>query len=1430
MSLELVDKSIQYPRRIAENVLIKVDKFALPIDFVILDMREDTRILIILGIPFQTTARAMIDVFNKRITLRVGDEEGKPQHDDKGFVDSGCSRHMTGNISYLSDFKEFDGGYVAFRGGAYGGRITGKGTLKTDNLDFEDILLKIPRKDNMYNFDMKNIVPKESLTCLVAKATLDESMLWHRRLGHINFKNINKLVKDNLVRGLPTKRFENDQTCVACLKGKQHRASCKSKVLNPITKPLFMLHMDLFGPTFVSSLMHKKYCLVVTDDYSRFTWVFFLTTKDETSEILKNFIKEIENLVDLKVKIIRSDNGTEFKNKVMDDFCREKGIKREYSVARTPQQNGVAKRRNRTLIEAARTMLADSKLPTTFWAEAVSTACYVHNRVLVVKPHNKTPYELFRGFKPTLSFMRPFGYHVTILNTLDSLGKFDGKSDEGFFVGYSLSSKAFRVQFLMTLQVEDGPNNENAEQEWFSDDSINTASPNEQDSTKEEPEVDLGNITNSYTVPIDNVIGEVKSTVQTRRITKPTSKQGFLSDVYEQKTHCFLSQIEPTSITRALSDSSWAKQCRKNFCNSNFNRVIDKKKKGDILLVQVYVDDIIFGSTNKELLQQKEDGIFISEDKYVAEILKKFNYSDVKSMIGYLMYLTESRLDIMFVVYACARFQVTPKTSHLLAVKRIFRYLKGKPTLGLWYSRDSLFELVAYTDSDYAGATQDRKSTTRDLLTKGFDAGRHVKRGRDTKIPQSSGPPKKVGDEAVHKELGNKIESYATTTSSLEAELLKLMLLSIQFLLLVYFTAAKLMLGSVNAVRHMLMLPVQVPAAEGFAETHNVVAFLEKPIESDGFTEIIDFLKASSVHYALTVNPIIYTSCIEQFWTTAKVQTVNGVRQLQALVDKKRVIVTESSIRRDLHLDDAEGTDCLPTATIFEELARMGYEKPSQKLTFYKAFFSPQWKYFIHTITQCLSAKSTAWNEFSCSMASLIICLATNQKFNLSKYIFDAMVKHLDGGVKFLMYPRFLQVFINQQLGDMSTHKKIFVNPFHTKKVFANMKRAGKDFSGRITPLFDTMMVQVSEEVGEDSGHPTDSTQVPILDQPSTSSKTKKKQPSKKTQTQEEEVSQAETEHEESVLDLEKAKDGQAKDIAALKKRIQRLERKKMSRPTRLKRLKKVSLSRRVESFEDQESLVAPEDASKQGRSIADIDADVEMPMEAKVDEKDSTTGEAVTIASVEDSAAPTTIEEITLAQTLIQIKAAKPKVVTTTATTTTIIRPKAKRVVVQEPKVPLKRKDQIALDEQIARDIQAKLDAVKGKSFDEIQKLFDKEMKRVNTFMDMVSEEKIRKVQQQESSKKQRIEEDKKSDEVEEVSEDEQGELMKHLVIKKDEDIAIDAIQLATKLLVIIDYKLHKEGMLVHYQLTRADGSSKRYFSMIKMLQGIDKEDLEAL
>nr|GEW29670.1 ribonuclease H-like domain-containing protein [Tanacetum cinerariifolium] len=272
---------------------------------------------------------------------------GNLQHalKDKGVINSGFSRHMIGNMSYLSDFEAINGGHVTFGRNPNGGKISGKGKIRTEKLDFDDVyfvkelkfnlfsvsqmcdkknsvlftdteclvlspefrmpdenqvLLRVPREKNMYNVDLKNIVPSVDLTCLFAKATLDKSNLWHRRLGHINFKTMNKLVKGNLVRGLPTNFFKNDHTCVACKKGKQHRASCKTKPVSSVNQPIQRLHMDLFGPTFVKSLNKKSYCLVVTDDYSKFTWVFFLATKDKTGPILKTFISGIENQISLK--------------------------------------------------------------------------------------------------------------------------------------------------------------------------------------------------------------------------------------------------------------------------------------------------------------------------------------------------------------------------------------------------------------------------------------------------------------------------------------------------------------------------------------------------------------------------------------------------------------------------------------------------------------------------------------------------------------------------------------------------------------------------------------------------------------------------------------------------------------------------------------------------------------------------------------------------------------------------------------------------------------------------------------------------------------------------------------------------------------------------------------------------------------------------
>nr|GEY05621.1 putative reverse transcriptase, RNA-dependent DNA polymerase [Tanacetum cinerariifolium] len=283
-----------------------------------------------------------------------------------------------------------------------------------------------------------------------------------------------------------------------------------------------------------------------------------------------------------------------------------------------------------------------------------------------------------------------------------------------------------------------------------------------------------------------------------------------------------------------------------------------KRQKGDILLVQIYVDDIIFGSTNKDL-----------------------------SMIGLLMYLTSSRPDNMFAVCACACFQVTPKASHLHAVKRIFRYLKGKPHLGLWYPKDLAFELVAYSDSDYAGASLDRKSTT--------------------------GGCQFLGYRLISWQCKKQI---VMATSSTEAE----------------YVATARQTATGKEISNLFM-----------------AGSLPK-------TKLLTF---------------IHVACLLH---------VNDVTRLQALVDKNKVVVTEATIRDVLRLDDAEGVECLPNEEIFAELARMSYKKPSTKLTFYKAFFSSQWKFFIHTILQCMSAKRTSWNEFGSSIASAVICLSSAQE------------------------------------------------------------------------------------------------------------------------------------------------------------------------------------------------------------------------------------------------------------------------------------------------------------------------------------------------------------------------------------------------------------------------------------------------------------------
>ncbi|GJZ90079.1 hypothetical protein Tco_0662006 [Tanacetum coccineum] len=702
-----------------------------------------------------------------------------------------------------------------------------------------------------------------------------------------------------------------------------------------------------------------------------------------------------------------------------------------------------------------------------------------------------------------------------------------------------------------------------------------------------------------------------------------------------------------------------------------------KRVKGDILLVQVYVDDIIC----REL--KKDDGIFIRQDKYADKIYEKVGFhcktastpmetskpllkdaeaEDVdvhlyRSMIGSLMYLTASRPDIMFVLY---------------------------------YPKDSPFDLKAYTDSDYAGASLDRKSTTKQVgqFLEGINSSLAMKAKRPTEISQSSGPIPLVENETVIKEWEDIMERVATTASSLEAEQDSVVPKCQDTILGGAEAQIRFEAASKQSNDPPLLRVNTLGSGEDIMKQKELMEFCTKLSE-----RALDL-------YALTVNPTIYTSCIKQFWATAKVQTVNEEVQIQALVDGKKVIVTETSIRRALHLKDAKGIDCLPAATIFAELTRLG-------------------------------AKTTAWNEFSSTVASAIICLAINQIFNFSKYIFDNMVKNLEGGVKFLMYPRFVQVFLDKQVEDMSKHKEIYVTPSHTKKIFANMKREGKGFSGRITPLFESMMVQAPKEVGD--GGPTK----PITDEATNEEyvSTPSYDPSQSSEDkmQLNELMGLYTKLSDRVLALENTNNSQAAEIATLKERVKKLEKKR--------------------------SLGAQEDASKQGRKIADLDADTKVTLIDETQERNdedlmfdtcvlngdevfqepivntttttslisvsdadpvTTAGEVVTTASIEIP------EELTLSQTLIEIKSAKPKDVTTAATTVTPAssRPKVKGIIFHdqeeqepastpivspsqlpqakdkgktkmvEPEKPLKKKDQIAIDEEVAKNLEAQLQA----------------------------------------------------------------------------------------------------------------------------------------
>nr|GEU76996.1 hypothetical protein [Tanacetum cinerariifolium] len=1269
--------------------------------------------------PRVTAAKALVI---SAASLKKG-TWGNPQHNlkDKGVIDSGCSRHMIGNMSYLSDFKELNGGYVAFRGNPKGGKISGKGKIKTGKLDFDDVyfvkelklnlfsvskmcdkknsvlfidieclvlspdfklpdesqvLLRVPRENNMYNVNLKNIVPSENLTCLFAKATIDKSNLWHRRLG--------------------------------------------------------------------------------------------------------------------------SDNGIEYKNFDLNQFCEFNGIKKEFSVPRTPQQNGAAERKNKTLIEAARTMLADLLLPILFLAKAVNTACYTQNRVLVTKPDNKTPYELLHGRTPSIGFMRPFGCPITILNTLDHLDKFQGKVDEGFLVGYFVCSKAFRLFDIASLSgtmnyhpvtVGNHPNSGAGFQENFdaekAKEEVNqtyvlfpvwsAGFTNPQNNDKDAPvdgkehdvdakksesifihsssskfkdcsnnssnEVNAAgstvltvrqnfiNSTNTFSAagpsnptvsltyeksysidaftlphdpnmpdledityfdnedavgaeadhnnlefsipispipttrihkdhPVSQIIGDLSSTTQTRSMTRIVKDQGFEDLEHPNKVY---------KVVKALyglhqAPRAWYETLATYLLENGFHRgTIDqmlfiKKQKGDILLVQIYVDDIIFGATNKDLCKSFEK---LMKDRY---------------MIGSLMYLTSSRPDIMFAMCACAHFQVTLKASHLHAVKRIFRYLKGKPHLVLWYPKDLPFNLVAYSDSDYAGASLDRKSTTR---------GCQFLRCR-----------------LISWQCKKQI---VVATSSTEAK--------------------------------------YVAVASGCAQ----VLWIQN--------QLLDY---SILGFELTLQVALHG--------LRSLKQSNDVTRLQALVDIKKVVLSEAVIRDVLCLNNAEGVDCLPNKEIFAGLARMGS-----------------------------------------AMASAVISLST---------------------------------------GDLSSHTTKYTSPSLTQKVFANIRRVGKGFLGVEKPLFEGILV-VGENVEEGIT---------------------------------EEIEQLESDKRINTSD-----DTIMEDVSNHGRMIDELDR------------------------DEGVALMGEKEEEKKTEEVKDIAGDDQEDEPAEVEEvvEVVTTAtlitEVVTAVKAPVSAASTTIPTAgpqvpAAAPTAVLVRVAdaftkrrKGMVIRDPEEALTIIKPtdtkskdKGKGKMVKEPK-PIKKKQQVELDEEYARKLHKelnrdigwdttiehvkqkakedlvvqryqimkkrpqteaqarknmmmylknvvgfRLDYFKGMSYDDIHPFFEAKFNTNIEFLlkskEQIEEEERRAIESINETLAQKAAKRKKLNK-------EDVELNKHLEIVPDEDndVFTEATPLARKV-PVMDYSIIQLNNKPHYKIVKADGTHQLCVSFLTLLKNFNRDDLESL
>nr|GEV22892.1 retrotransposon protein, putative, unclassified [Tanacetum cinerariifolium] len=725
------------------------------------------------------------------------------------IVDFGCSKHMTGNLKLLTNFVEKFLGTVKFRNDqiapilGYGDLVQGKVTIKkvyyveglNHNLfsvgQFCDADLEVAfQKSTCYIRDLKGKdlltgsrgtylysitlqdTSSPSLICLMAKATSSQAWLWHRRLSHLNFDTINLLSKNDIVTGLPKLKFVKDHLCSSCELRKAKRKSFQTKTTTSSKRRLQLLHMDLCSPMRVESINGKKYVLVIVDDYSRYTWTHFLRSKDETPEVLIDFLRLVQRGLHAQARTVRTDKGTKFLNKILHTYFAAEGIDHQTSVARTPEQNGIVERRNRTLVEAARTMLSAAKVPLFFWAEAIATACFTQNRslgILLSQELTGTTLEhVCLSPDPQCQINVPQEVAtVTTSNELDLL--FSMMFDELLNGSAQVMSKSSTVTTAdaphQCQQQHTTPLNTHTTPEPTCQDPsqaptvTSTENISQAETNSENAQVEDDEFINIFCTPIQNQ-GETSSRhwlwknkrdkenivirKKSRLVAKGyAQKEGvdfeesfapvarleavrlFIVYAAHKSFTVYQMDVKTTFLYGPLKEEVYVNQPH-GFVDPYHPDKVYRLKKALYGLKQA--PRTWYGELSKFLLSKGfskgsiDPTLFITKHGIGTLMATKHLDADwsgtpvdqtkYRSMVGALMYLTTSRPDILHATCYCARYQAKPTEKHLTAVKRIFRYLKDTINMGLWYPKDIGFELTAFSDSDHVGCLNSRKSTS----------------------------------------------------------------------------------------------------------------------------------------------------------------------------------------------------------------------------------------------------------------------------------------------------------------------------------------------------------------------------------------------------------------------------------------------------------------------------------------------------------------------------------------------------------------------------------------------------------------------------------------------------------------------------------------------------------------------------------------------